>query len=90
MSETWEETSMAQFRLHRSNDLTFLATLLSGRLAADPISDPMRPECIIIGHRGIEDWLTRTITQQLVSGLISTSHSELQRLPHVSKLYMAL
>ena len=59
---------MAEFRLIRSNDLVHLGTFLSARLIAEPLQDPIQPEVIAIGYRGIAPWLTREITQSIGVG----------------------
>ena len=54
---------MSDFRLIRSNDLVHLGTYLSARLIHQPLPDPINPEIVAIGYRGIAPWLTREITQ---------------------------
>ena len=54
---------MSEFRLIRSNDLVHLGTYLSARLIHEPLPDPINPEIVAIGYRGIAPWLTREITQ---------------------------
>ena len=48
--------------------MVHLGTYLSARLIAQPLHDPIQPEVIAIGYRGIAPWLTREITQSVGVG----------------------
>lgn len=56
---------MPGLHLYRSNHLPSLALLLGQLLKADPLRDPFTPEWVIIGNKGLEDWLTRSLAQEL-------------------------
>ena len=48
----------------RSNRVEHLAAALSADLRSAPLSDPMSPELVVIGNRGMERWLSHQIAEQ--------------------------
>ena len=51
--------------IYRSNSLPHLVDDLAGVLTAAPISDPVQPERIVVGSRGMESWLVRQLAQRM-------------------------
>ncbi len=51
--------------IYRSNSLERLVDDLAGVLAAAPITDPVQPERIVVGSRGMESWLIRQLAQRM-------------------------
>ena len=49
--------------LYRSNHLPFLADLLARSIAAEPLEDPLAPEWVVLGNKGLEAWLVRSFAQ---------------------------
>ena len=52
---------MPGLHLYRSNDLPALALLLGRLLEADPLADPFSSEWVVLGNKGLEDWLARSL-----------------------------
>ncbi len=51
--------------LHRSNHLPLLAELLAQNMVQAPLSDPFAPEWVVIGNKGLEAWLVRSLAQRI-------------------------
>lgn len=49
----------------RSNRVEHLAAALGADLRSAPLPDPMSPELIVIGNRGMERWLSHQLAEQL-------------------------
>ncbi|TVQ91075.1 MAG: exodeoxyribonuclease V subunit gamma [Deltaproteobacteria bacterium] len=49
--------------LHRSHRLEILADLLAGLLRANPPPDPITPQTVVVGSRGMERWLRAHLAQ---------------------------
>ena len=51
-------------RVHRSNRVEVLLELLAAILRR-PLTDPMAPETLVIQSRGLQQWLSRELGEQL-------------------------
>ena len=51
--------------VYRSNSLLRLVDDLAGVLKAEPVDDPVLPERIVVGSRGMESWLSRQLAQRM-------------------------
>ncbi len=58
-------TAASGLRVHRSNRVEFLATVLAHNLKDKANPDAMRPEHVVVGNRGSERWLAHMLGQTL-------------------------
>ena len=51
--------------VYRSNLVETLSSFLAGNLQAAPLSDPLATEHIVVGSRGMEQWLRRRLSEEV-------------------------
>ena len=60
---------MAGLYLYRSNLVENLSEFLSANLLVEPLADPLAKEYVVVGSRGMEQWLKRRLSERL--GIVS-------------------
>jgi exodeoxyribonuclease V gamma subunit len=60
---------MAGLYLYRSNIIENLSKFLSANLLVNPLEDPLAKEYVVIGSRGMEQWVKRRLSEDL--GIVS-------------------